>query len=173
MCNQKDFSDFAACLKSYIPYVKSRVLAFCNNDGEFEDYLQEGLLGLLEASETFEAERNVSFLTYAKVCIDNRLKNFKRGINVKRNVPHNSVFNINDIEEIKTDETPETIVIDRFEVDLLKQKAKLHLSSMEYRVFCYYICGYSYSEIAKKLSGTEKSVDNAIQRIKRKLKSKQ
>lgn len=165
-----DFNNFTACFKSYVPYVKSRVMVFCHNMDEFDDYLQEGLLGLLQAVETYDKTKGVAFLTYAKVCIDHRLTNFVRKSSGKNKVPKKYILGFDSITNIKTEDTPENIVIDKDEVEFLKQKAKFHLSKMEYKVFVYYICGYSYSEISAKLNVPVKSVDNAINRIKTKLK---
>lgn len=169
MSNVIDFNDFAACFKSYVPYVKSRVLVYCENNNEFDDYFQEGLLGLFEAAKAFDESKEVKFLTFAKVCIDNKLKNLKRKSSGKQQVPNTSISGLDDIASVVSNETPENIVIDKDEIDFLKQKAKLNLSKMEYKVFCFYICGYSYLEIAQKMQISEKSVDNAIQRIKNKL----
>lgn len=169
MSNLIDFNNFTACFKSYVPFVKSRVLVFCENRSEFDDYFQEGLLGLLEAVNSFDESKQVPFLTFAKVCIDNKLKNLKRKANGKQQIPSKSISGFDSIADIISEENPENIVINKEEVDFLKQKAKLHLSKLEYKVFCYYVCGYSYFEIAEKMQISKKSVDNAIQRIKNKL----
>lgn len=172
MSKVKYYDDFTESLKAYIPFIKSRVIIYCDNQSNFDDYFQEGMLGLLEAINAYDSSKNAAFLTFAKVCIDNRLKN------CKRTVSKGNRLKVSNLDEITTEnsaadiDSPESIVIAKDEITALKQKAKLHLSKLEYTVFCYHICGYSYFEISKKMGIEEKSVDNAIQRIKRKLKNK-
>lgn len=133
---------------------------------EQEDLCQEGLLGLLSAVQSYRVE-NASFRTYAKTCIMNRCISFARKTGRNLSVPLDD-----EISELssKEDTDPEKIFMNREYYRLLRETVFRILSKMERSVLFLYLNGYKYVEIAERISGTEKSVDNAMQRIRKKLK---
>lgn len=138
--------------------------------GDSEDLIQEGMLGLLSAVRSFEKTGGASFSTYAERCIKNRLfnavkKDGKGGNRILNDsVPiEDELFSQRGLREL------EDLIIDREDTDDLLFKISSGLSRFEKQVTELYLEGLSYSEIAAKLSKPEKSIDNAVQRVRRKL----
>lgn len=132
-----------------------------------EDLVQEGLMGLLSAVRTYRAEENVKFSTYATKCIKNKIIS---------SVGKNALLSDGDeadLEEIlgSGGDIPEDIVLEREEMNELYEKITSALSEQEWQVFQLFLTGMSYNQIALNLGSTAKSVNNAMQRVRRKLKS--
>ncbi len=134
-----------------------------------EDWFQEGMIGLLLAVRTFKEEKKCSFATYASVCITNRLKSVCKKALGRKNEPLNSSLELDDTV-VPPAVSTEDDYIENEEYTFLTEKYVSVLSAVEKNVVEHYIAGFSYSEIAKKLGMTEKSVDNALFRAKTKLK---
>ncbi len=148
--------------------------------GTPEDLIQEGMLGLLSAIRRYDPDLNASFKTYAELCIRNRLFSAVKSATSKKHEPINDGQSL---EEILSDEsklpllayteffrrTPEEQVLARENKDELQKYFRKNLSQMESKVLDLYLQGLSYEEIAEQSGKTVKSVDNAIQRIRRKL----
>ncbi len=134
-----------------------------------EDWFQEGMIGLLLAVRTFNEEKKCTFATYASVCITNRLRSVcKKALGCK-NEPLNNSLELDDTV-VPPSVSTEDDYIENEEYTFFTEKYVSVLSAVEKNVVEYYIAGFSYSEIAKKLGMTEKSVDNALFRAKTKLK---
>lgn len=145
--------------------------------GDSEDLTQEGMVGLLAAMRSYAPERGVSFRTYAETCVKNRMISAVRSASGKHHTP------LNDSVPIETplfDETchctadlpatdPEEILITRESVQERLGSLFSKLSDFEAEILKLYLSGLSYSEIADQANRPVKSVDNAIQRIRRKL----
>lgn len=149
-------------------FIKSGIYANCNTDSD--DLCQEGLMGLLSAVSAFSPERNVKFSTFAEVCISNRMKSLlAKG--------KNNAAPVADIEEIaelhgeSVYETPESIYLCKAYVSELLGSIREVLSPAERKVFELCVSGHSYKAAAEKLGVTEKSVDNAMQRARRKIRA--
>lgn len=148
--------------------------------GTPEDLIQEGMLGLLSAIRRYDPDLNASFKTYAELCIRNRLFSAVKSATSKKHEPINDGQSL---EEILSDEsklpllayteffrrTPEEQVLARENKDELQKYFRKNLSPMESKVLDLYLQGLSYEEIAEQSGKSVKSVDNAIQRIRRKL----
>lgn len=147
-------------------YVKSGIYA--NSNTEFEDLCQEGMMGLLSAIGSFDSSREIKFSTFAEVCIVNRMKSLL----IKGNRLTATVENIDELSENSSFscETPESIYLYKEYFSELMRDIKSVLSPFEMRVFNLYIQGKSYRSIAGELDMTEKSVDNAMQRARRKIR---
>lgn len=130
-----------------------------------DDMLQEGMLALLKAAETYDKSKGASFATYADVCISNKMRN-----TAAKRIPETD--EINDEEDYgQPNPTPEDILIEREKMKELFDTISSVLSQKEWEIFRMFLDGCSYSEIASQLKITEKSVDNALMRTRRKLKA--
>lgn len=149
-------------------WIKANIMA--NSASDAEDLAQEGLLGLLNAISKFDSERRVKFSTFAEVCISNRMRTI---LDRNRNVPvvETDGSDISNDEAVLPD-TPESIFIEKEHLSQLYNEIISLLSNREWKIFTLFLQGLSYKNIAEKLNISEKSVDNAIQRIRRKLKSR-
>ena len=155
----------------YRALAKSRANRFCNTFCEAEDLEQEAMLGVYGAVLSYKSEK-ASFATFARICIDRRLISCVRARCGTGKIPEELMCEYND--ELKTysedSNNPEELLARADEYALLSETLKKQLSSLEYSVITELLGGLSYQEIAKKLSVSAKSVDNAVQRIRKKLK---
>lgn len=134
---------------------------------EKDDFIQEGLIGLLKAVRTYDSKSS-SFLTYASLCIKNSIISAVRKYN--KNFSTLSYDDISDNTIPDMTSSPESNIIDRESVGILYNKVFSVLSPYELNVFEMYLSGMSYSDMASKLNREPKSVGNAVYRIKKKLK---
>ncbi|MCD7822118.1 MAG: sigma-70 family RNA polymerase sigma factor [Clostridiales bacterium] len=147
--------------------------------GDSEDLTQEGMVGLLAAIRSYSPQRGGSFHAYAEVCVKNRMISAVRSASGKHHTPLNDsipietpLFDENCHCTAMLPETdPEEILITRESVQERLGSMFSKLSDFEAEILKLYLSGLSYSEIADQLGRTVKSVDNAIQRIRRKLDS--
>ena len=139
-------------------------------DGELEDLRQEAAIALYDAALAFNPERGVSFGLYAKICIKNRIISYLRSINGKSVkaepidlTPQNEVSASLDID-------PEKLIISKESLADLERRISLSLTDLERSVFDLYLASATYEDIAAELGKPKKSIDNAMQRIKAKLR---
>ena len=137
---------------------------------EPEDLVQEGLLGLLSAVQTYQSGNNATFRTYAGVCIRNRMLSLVRRLSGSA-LQAELLPEGDDSSSFPetAGEGPEAVLVRREEVALLRQRLQACLTPLEYRVLLLHIGSYSYREISSALSITEKAVDNALQRVRLKV----
>ncbi len=134
--------------------------------GDSEDLIQEGMLGLLDAIRQFDPDRDASFHTFAEVCVRNRLRSAVRADARSKNRPLNSSVSLDEAEgESVVPLSPEEMMIDQES----RQERLARLSPFENQVLSLYLTGVSYEDIGQRLQKSAKSVDNAVQRIRRKL----
>ncbi len=134
--------------------------------GDSEDLIQEGMLGLLDAIRQFDPQRDASFHTFAEVCVRNRLRSAVRADARSKNQPLNFSVSLDEAEgESPIPLSPEEMMIDQES----RQERLARLSPFESQVLSLYLTGVSYEDIAQRLQKSAKSVDNAVQRIRRKL----
>ena len=170
MVKDGDGSAFEEISHRYRNFIHSVARRFCSEEDELCDFTQEGLLGLLSACKTFKEENGASFKNYAALCIKRRLISLKRKQSSGASVPKSSMISIEDVEIPDRDNPdPEELIVSRERLDEMLIQLKNSLSDMEIKVICLYLQGLTYYEIAKKAGLSKKSVDNALQRIKRKL----
>ena len=164
-------------ISRYLPLVRSRASAFASAGDSFEDLCQEGTIGLLAAMRGYDPEKS-SFATFARLCIDRVLISAERLKTRRKNIPENSIIAIDGDEDDNLNEKlssgdvndPEAIIIRREDYMRLMLKVANELTPLESKVLNLYVSGNSYGEIAKRLDISSKAVDNALQRIRRKLK---
>lgn len=148
--------------------------------GDSEDLVQEGMVGLLAAIREYDPERKVSFRAYAEVCIRNRLLSAVKAASRDKHTPLNSyvpldpaLFDGTDSDERRTVDqrqgNPEALFIHQEDMQERMNRIYSQLSPLETRILRLYLSGLSYSEIASKCNRPLKSVDNAVQRIRRKV----
>ena len=144
--------------------------------GDSEDLIQEGMLGLLTAIRSFNPEKAASFRTYAEICIRSKLVTAVRAAQRDKHLPLNHsisfetpLFDGTSEFLFSSEESPEDVVIGREELQERLDALKGQLSGFEAEILSYYLGGLSCAEIASRVGRTSKSVDNAVQRIRRKM----
>ena len=169
---------FEILFERYRPAVVSMANAFAVNAADTDDYVQEGMFGLLAAVAAYSQERSAAFRTFAGVCVRNRMRNLFRkenaGVRKHSDLPDVSLDDPeNRMAEMLVDqaETPEEIVLEREQTSALYRQVADVLSKQEHEIFLLSVNGLSYDEIAARLQVSAKSVDNAIQRARRKLRA--
>ena len=149
--------------------------------GDAEDLIQEGMLGLLAAIREFNPGKQTAFRTFAETCIRNRIISAIKMASRDKHTPLNSylsfetsffdgktdcyLFGVSDMRQ----NNPEDVFIDRESMNERIETLKSQLSGFEARILGLYLRGLSYSEIAQEVDRPLKSVDNAVQRIRRKV----
>lgn len=161
----------------YRNYVYSKANTYFLVGAEREDVAQEGFIGLYKAIKDYDDFCGSSFKHFASLCISRQIITAIKAATRKKHMPLNSYVSLdgedNEPEEvslvISESENPENIIISQEEMESIEFKINRTLSKMEMQVLMYYTGGMSYEEIAAALKKPVKSVDNALQRIKKKL----
>lgn len=156
-------------LTEYAPLVKSRALKFLNNNCELDDLIQEGSIGLLSASRRYNGELS-AFTTFARRCIDASIIDYLRKSSKLSQIPESMLVDISDVQIADLSVDPEHAVSVKDEYMLTLEKAGNSLSGIESVVFSELLHGFSIDEIAERNGMNVKSVNNAIWRIRTKLK---
>ena len=172
-------------MKKYKNLVRKNAQNMYILGAEEQDLIQEGMIGLFNAIKDYDSGRDASFFTFADLCISRRMYNAIKASKREKHTPLNnyvSLYGDNDdknsegksgvIELLLAGEisNPENLLIDRENVERIENLVEQELSNFEKQVFDLYITGMKYGQIAKVLGKDEKSTDNALQRIKNKLK---
>lgn len=163
--------------ENYKPFVKAKSQMYYLLDGDKEDLIQEGMIGLFHAIRDYREEEG-GFRSFAQLCITRQIYTAITKAGRKKNEPLNSSLSIDGQESeesaasqmISTQGQPEEEVIFKESVELLFETLKLELSPFEYAVFQGIQEGKNYKEIADALGKESKAVDNALQRIRRKIR---
>ena len=157
----------------YLPLIRQKASGFTNSSADRDDLIQEGLIGLLNAVNTYRDAKGAIFKTYCYTCVQNKmLTELDRRFNNKQQTLQNYL----PLEELERSgwngeqDDPFRIVAAQEDHDLLMAKAKTLLSGLEQETLLLYLSGLSYDEIATQLNLTTKAVDNALQRVRRKLR---
>lgn len=163
-------------MKRYRGMVRTEARKFFLAGGDEEDLIQEGMIGLFKAINSYEEDKNTSFSTFAFLCIRRQIYTTVTASNRKKHGPLNNYVSIfgsaQDLDENHPAgmiENPEEMVLKKERMEGYYLAIEKKLSRYEKQVMKYYVKGENYTEIAKKLNKTDKSIDNAIQRIRRKL----
>ena len=134
------------------------------------DLIQEGMIGLLSAVYGYRPDGCAAFQTYACACITNRIVSAVRSQLRGKNAPLNRYVSLDDVELLNFEADPQTVVDMQEKIQSIEQKIKTELTKLERNVLELHIAGHNYSYIAATLSINEKSVDNALQRARKKLR---
>ena len=174
-------------LNKYKGVVRLRARSYYLVGADREDLIQEGMIGLYRAICDYDSEKQVSFRSFADICITRQLITAIKTATRQKHRPLNSYVSLNKaaydeddnertlLETVAGDETtqnPEDIMIDRENYESAETQIRETLSKFEQQVLEQYIEGKSYQEIAEELDRTAKSIDNALQRTKAKLEKK-
>ena len=164
---------FNTLYESYHPLMENlsrkMLAAYSLPDSDYDDLVQEAAIALYTAASAFDDSRGVTFGLYAKICIKNRLASYIRSRH--SNASLGKEISLESIEDEESgDITPEQLVINKESLKSLRADIDSVLTEFESSVFWLYLIGASYKDIARALSKPTKSVDNAIHRIKVKLR---
>ena len=157
-------------LEKYKPFVKSKSRALFLVGGDREDLIQEGMIGLFKAIRDFKAENGAPFAAFAKLCVERQMYTAIEAAGRQKNAPLNAYISLSEGEEHLMDGGIEEAVIEKTSYQQLYERVRSLLSAMENEVLELYLEGKDYTEIAKILGKSDKSIDNALQRIKGKIK---
>lgn len=161
------FEEMAGRYKGLIGYFASQYSAA---GFDHADFMQEGLWALHCACKTYDENKKASFRNYAGVCINNRFMSLIRRANAKSAIPRDSIVSFEDIEPSDQNlGNPETLILEQESSNNLLSFIREVLSPLELSVLKLYLQGLSYAQTAQKLSISPKAVDNAMQRIRRKI----
>ena len=169
-------------IEKYKGLVKSRSRTYFLIGADKEDIIQEGMIGLYKAIRDFNIDKPASFRCFAEICITRQIITAIKTATRQKHLPLNTYISLNqpaydeesermmiDMLAEKESFNPEEIMISKERVSNMMNKMVEVLSKFELQVLNLFLAGKSYSEIAKKLNKTEKSIDNALQRIKKKV----
>lgn len=155
----------------YMRFARACARPYFLAGGDSEDLLQEAMFGLLKAIREYDQSREVSFRTFAEVCVKNRIRSAVTAAARDKHAPLNHSVPMEEQPLLEQDHQtdPEELFINREEeaerLKLLNEK----LSPLEQHILSLYLHGFSYREIGEQVGRTDKSVDNAVQRIRRKV----
>lgn len=169
---------FSSLTVRFLPTITAKAHNFKTYYPDKDDLIQEGLIGLMWAVRKFNPSKGVSFATFANVCILSKILSAANSLqNNKHYAMHNylPIENLSDCLFMTEDKSnyadPFQIVAAQEESEQLQKKAQSVLSKLEHDSFMLYINGHSYEEIATILRLTTKTVDNALQRVRKKLRN--
>ncbi|MEG1848087.1 MAG: RNA polymerase sporulation sigma factor SigH [Lachnospiraceae bacterium] len=175
-------------MDKYKNLVRNKAKAMYILGADNEDLIQEGMIGLFKAIRDYDCGRDASFYTFADLCISRQMYTAVQASGRQKHAPLNSYISLysgmtdsgcnqgqDDFTLLNAlssgiEQNPEELLIDKENVTLLEKTIEKELSSFEKQVLDLYITGMSYVQIARVLGKDEKSTDNALQRIKSKLK---
>ena len=164
-------------MEKYKNMVRKKARTMFLIGGENDDLIQEGMIGLFKAVRDYQPDKDATFQTFASICVDRQIYNAIQSSNRQKHQPLNSYVSLSEQggenEEHLGDtwvENPESIIIDQENVENLEQEITTTLSPMENQVLEYYLAGNGYGEIAELMGKTPKSIDNALRRIRTKIK---
>lgn len=169
-------------INKYQNFVKSKSKSYFLIGADKEDIYQEGMIGLFKAIRDYKDDKLASFKVFAELCVTRQIITAVKTATRQKHIPLNTYVSLNKpIYDEESDRTlldilsgikvsdPEEMIIDREEMEKLEKKIQEVLSSLEMEVLNSYLDGKSYQEIASDLDRQAKSIDNALQRVKRKL----
>ena len=168
----------------YKQLVRSRAHSYFLIGADHEDLVQEGMLGLYKAVCEYDADKAAAFKSFAELCVTRQILSAIKSATRKKHAPLNNYVSLNRSETPDGELTlldsvrsplrvadPEDLVIGRENFERIVRYLETVLSPMERRVLNLYLSGYSYPQIASMMKKPPKSVDNAMQRVKRKLEA--
>lgn len=159
-------------IERYSTVVLKKAQSFKGLSGiESDDLYQEGMMGFVSAVYSFDESRHIQFSTFSTTVATRKMLSAIRATNNKSNLPLHSYVSIEEENNLLSHSpTPEEVVIYNEELDKINNFIKTNLSKTEKKVLKLSLLGMSYSEIAEILECSEKSVDNAIQRVRKKIR---
>ena len=182
LCHQGETLAEEYLLDKYKNFVRSKARSYFLIGADHEDIVQEGMIGLYKAIRDYRPEKLSSFRAFAELCITRQIITAIKTATRQKHIPLNSYISLNKpLYDEESDRTlmdvimegrvsnPEEIIINREDLININDRIKEVLSGLEQDVLNAYLDGKSYQEIAELLGRHVKSIDNALQRVKRKL----
>ena len=168
-------------LDKYKPLVKAKSRAYFLIGADREDIIQEGMIGLYKAIRDFQIDKNTSFRAFAELCVNRQIITAIKAATRQKHIPLNSYVSLNKpvfdeenhmfMDFLKDEENanPEMLLIGQENKNFIEYRINQTLSEFESTILYYYLKGKTYFEISQIIDKSEKSVDNALQRIKKKI----
>jgi RNA polymerase sporulation-specific sigma factor len=169
-------------IEKYKGLVRMKTRSYFMLGADREDIIQEGMIGLYKAIRDFKVEKQANFYSFAELCIVRQIITAIKTASRQKHIPLNSYMSLNRSVYDENDEctyiellsydlssNPEAMVIDSEEKSNIEKRIAVALSPLERSVLSFYLRGKSYTEIAEKINKDEKSIDNALQRVKKKV----
>lgn len=169
-------------INKYKSFVRAKARTYFLIGADREDIIQEGMIGLYKAIRDYREDKLSSFRAFAELCITRQIITAIKTATRQKHIPLNSYVSLNkpifdeesdrtlmDIISEESISDPEEMIINREEFSGIESKIGELLSGLEWEVLTLYLQGKSYQEIAEELDRHVKSIDNALQRVKRKL----
>lgn len=181
---ESNITDFIMDKYKYLVKKKAQSMYILGADGE--DLIQEGMIGLFKAVRDYDCGRDASFFTFADLCISRQMYTAIQAAGRQKHIPLNTYVSFStgsvgqeengnpDLENVMTERkmNPEELFIDKENLQNLEKMIEQELSEFEKQVLDLHLTGMSYTQIARVLRKDEKSTDNALQRIKGKIRKK-
>lgn len=169
-------------LYKYKPLVRKKANAMFLIGGDTDDLIQEGMIGLFKAIRDFRQEKEASFYHFAEICITRQIYSAVEASNRKKHAPLNTYVSfysetgeegqpLSEVLISESADNPEERMIEQENLEQFLLKLRGSLSKMECNVLDDYLSGLNYQQIAEKMNKSPKAIDNALQRIKAKMKA--
>ncbi|MBL5907397.1 RNA polymerase sporulation sigma factor SigH [Bacillus sporothermodurans] len=169
-------------IQKYRNFVRAKARSYFLIGADKEDIVQEGMIGLYKAIRDYKEDKLTSFKAFAELCITHQIITAIKTATRQKHIPLNSYVSLDKpIYDEESDRTlmdvisgakimnPEELIINREKYGNIEEKISELLSDLERKVLALYLDGQSYQEISEELNRHVKSIDNALQRVKRKL----
>ncbi len=182
MAHEGDSESLSFLINKYQHLVRSKVKSYFLIGADKEDLLQEGMIGLYKAIRDYRQDKMASFYAFAELCITRQIITAIKTASRQKHSPLNSsisldkplsnedsTYTLMDMITGETVTSPEVLLINKEKVKEIQSRIEELLSDLERSVLTLYMDGHSYAEISEELNTHVKSIDNALQRIKRKL----
>ena len=182
LAQQPDGAALEYLLNKYKNFVRSRARSYFLIGADHEDIVQEGMIGLYKAIRDFRTDKLASFRAFAELCVTRQIITAIKTATRQKHIPLNSYVSLNkpiyddehdrtllDVISEEIQSNPEELLISQEDLTLIEGRIGEMLSPLEKQVLLRYLDGKSYQEISEELGRHVKSIDNALQRIKRKM----
>lgn len=170
---EREIADYL--VDKYKNLVRRKARALYLAGGDHEDLIQEGMLGLFKAVREYKPDKEAGFYTFASSCITNQMYKAVTSYQRQKHQLLNNSLSLNELEEDKTwnlitEDSPEKILLEQEQSAHLNRRIDAALSPFERQVLELYLEGDDYIRISEKMDRSPKSIDNALQRIRRKVR---
>ena len=182
LAQQTDGAALEYLLNKYKNFVRTKARSYFLIGADHEDIVQEGMIGLYKAIRDFRPDKLSSFRAFAELCITRQIITAIKTATRQKHIPLNNYVSLNrpiydedsdrtllDVITEEVPSNPEEMLIDREDLSVIEGRIGQMLSDLEKQVLVRYMEGKSYVEIGEEMGRHVKSIDNALQRIKRKL----
>jgi len=159
-------------LSRYKPLVKAKAAAYFISGGDRDDLIQEGMIGLYKAVLDYSPQKTAAFSAFASLCVNRQIQTAVKAAARQKHAPLNASLTLETAEAEATPQpgaNPEALLISRESSDGIAHFIRENLSALEHDVLMLYMEGLSHTQIAARIKKTAKSVDNTLQRVRRKI----